>query len=186
MTYVSAAEKAKIIRDELKAKGITPKQVSVRSRPCGYSDSIDIHIKDLTVDMKLVEKIADKQAYQRYDCRGEILEGCNTYVFVGFDYTVVSEHSKKLLDISEQILDTAKAKCSITEGIDIYNDGTTQLVLFPHSDQIMPHVSIMKNYRSVGYGLEARRDAHNKYSLAEAIVLFCFQNKLDICKVGIA
>lgn len=53
-------EKAKEIRKQLKEKGITSKQVSVRSSHAGYSQDIRVSIKDLSVNYELVSNIANK------------------------------------------------------------------------------------------------------------------------------
>lgn len=73
-------EIAKKIREELKEKGISSKQVGVRSSRAGYDGCIDITIKDSDVQYGLIKRIADKYKVIHEDYKGEILEGSNLYI----------------------------------------------------------------------------------------------------------
>ena len=76
--YKSDADKAKEIRQELKEKGITSKQVSVTSK-----SAICVKVKDLSVSIQQVKEIAKKHEDISYcQASGEVLEGCNTFVFI--------------------------------------------------------------------------------------------------------
>lgn len=83
---MSTAETAQI-RQELKNAGYGRNKVSVRHQWCGYSDAIHVTIKDKSIPLEDVKRIAKRQEYYERDERtGEILAGGNTYVFVQYDY----------------------------------------------------------------------------------------------------
>ncbi len=78
-------EKTAAIRAGLKKRGWTSRQVSVRGRPCTYSSSIDVVIKDARVPLKVVERIANEHEHvRRCEFSGDILGGGNTYVSVEY------------------------------------------------------------------------------------------------------
>ena len=86
--YVGVVEQAKIIRNNLKKEmGLNSRKVSVKSAYCGYSTKIDVVIKDLSIDIKKVEKIANEfYSVDRCERTGEILQGGNTYIFCKYDW----------------------------------------------------------------------------------------------------
>lgn len=108
--YLSITDKAKILRKELKEKyNINSKQVSIRSRLCGYSDAIDIEIKDLSIPLTIekITQIANKFESIRYDkYSGEILSGANTYINVRYNATAYNEIAKNFYTLSEKIIDS--------------------------------------------------------------------------------
>jgi hypothetical protein len=74
---------AQEIRQELKKLNITNKQVSVRSD----SSSINLKVKDLTVDIDALKNIGKKHESISYcEYSQEILSGGNTFVFVSYDW----------------------------------------------------------------------------------------------------
>ena len=81
---------AAIIRKQLKALGITSRQVSVRYRSCTISGAVDVVIKDVTVPIARVREIAmAHKSVSRCSVSGEILGGGNTYVDVQVDRDVL-------------------------------------------------------------------------------------------------
>ena len=53
---------------------------------------MNCYIKDLSVDFKIVEKIAHSVEYVRYDPHAqEILSGCNIYVHVQYDWEIMRD-----------------------------------------------------------------------------------------------
>lgn len=56
--WLSAAERAKVIRDRLKAMGIKTRDVSVRARTYSMGSSIDVRIKNADVSYKAVCEVA--------------------------------------------------------------------------------------------------------------------------------
>lgn len=82
----STAERSAHIRAALKAKGITSKDVSVRTDNYSMGSSINIKIKNPNVSKTLVESIANEhESVRRCEYSGEILSGGNRYVFVEYD-----------------------------------------------------------------------------------------------------
>jgi len=103
--YTTVTEQAKKIRKTLKEElGLTSRKVSVKSGYCGYSSKIDVTVKDLLVDIKKVEKIANKfYSVDRCERSGEILQGGNTYVTVLYDWEMEREHEKTKSKVAELI-----------------------------------------------------------------------------------
>jgi hypothetical protein len=91
-------EKTAAIRAELKKRGWNSRQVSVRGRPCTYSSSIDVVIKDARVPLKVVEKIANSyESVRRCEVTGDILMGGNTYVSVDYDSDALKPYVEAVL-----------------------------------------------------------------------------------------
>lgn len=106
-----AASVANEIRKELKAMGYTSKQVSVRTKGAGYSDSIRITIKDVSISDKEIQEIADKYESIRYDdYSGEILSGANLYIFVEYDFYAVENACKPYTERATEIFETTGDK----------------------------------------------------------------------------
>ena len=103
--YMSITDKASEVRKALKEElGLSNRKVSVRGSYCGYSDALDVTVKDLMVDIKKVEKIANKfYDVDRCERSGEILQGGNTYVTVKYDWEVEREHEKKYNTVASMI-----------------------------------------------------------------------------------
>lgn len=98
-------ERSKAIRAALKEKGITSKQVSVRSGYCTYSSYTDITIKDMSVRINDVKRICNAFESVRYDeYSGEILAGGNTYIQVQYDYNTLNEAIEKQLATVKELI----------------------------------------------------------------------------------
>lgn len=84
---------------ELKSKlGYNQRQVSIRYKLAGYSDSLYFTIRDIkNVNINKVEEFANKFKSVDYDEKtGEILAGGNTYVFVKIDYKLEQKERTRL------------------------------------------------------------------------------------------
>lgn len=92
MSYVSAAEAAKLIRSSLKAKGVPARAVSVRSD----HGSINVSVKDENVSLSMVKAIAYEHESISRDSFGDILSGGNRYVFVRLDDDMVKAVEKRV------------------------------------------------------------------------------------------
>ncbi len=93
----TAAEAAKALRTALKAHGIKSTQVSVRSDSYSMGSSITVVVKDLSVDFRLVKKLAEEHSkIRRCEVSGDILGGGNRYVDVGFDETALRAYAANL------------------------------------------------------------------------------------------
>ena len=105
MAYMTIKEKGAAIRAELKKLGYNSRQVSVKTGYCGYSDFAHITIKDLQADFQAVEKACTKFKSIDYDkYSGEILEGCNTYITVNYDNSVLHNAEEKIMPKIEAII----------------------------------------------------------------------------------
>ena len=86
---------AQKIRAELKGLGITNKQVSVRTS----NGSVRVVILDLNINKQaLTDKIRKYESYEVCERSGEILQGGNTFVFVDYDYTILSKWRKEFVE----------------------------------------------------------------------------------------
>lgn len=105
-------ERTQAIRAELKKAGYGAKQVSVRSRYCGYSDATDITVKDINCNIEEIRKICEKFEKIDYDkYSGEILEGANTYISVQWDWKIIHNATEEKVAEAEKIVnDTENGK----------------------------------------------------------------------------
>ncbi len=171
-TYKMSKEMAQEVRAELKALGITNKQVSVTSK----HGNIRCEIKDLTVNKKLVEDIAGKhESIRRCEFTGEILCGGNTFVSVEFDWYAIEEAEKAY---------EAEAKEAETATENKYLREFGRYVLNYSKDGCYgPEVVLLKRPEGwenmTCYCLEnvARYDARNWQGIAYALVIFDNQYK---------
>jgi hypothetical protein len=123
------------IRSELKKNNITSRQVSVTGHYAGYSEAIDVNIKDLTVNIDTVEKIANKHESIRYDqASGEILQGANTYVSVKYDHTARGEAAKRYIPLAERLINKYTKLLSPGSGQTIASKDDKEVIYFPHRD----------------------------------------------------
>ncbi len=89
-TKTSVAIEADKIRANLKASGITSRQVSVKSENYSMGSSIRVVIRDLSIAYGFVESIAKGSEKIDRDDSGEILSGGNRYVSVDIDRDAVN------------------------------------------------------------------------------------------------
>jgi len=102
-------ERTQAIRAELKKAGYGTKQVSVRSRYCGYSDATDITVKDINCNIEEIRKICEKFEKIDYDkYSGEILEGGNTYISVQWDWKVIHNATEDKVAEAEKLVNETK------------------------------------------------------------------------------
>lgn len=100
----SAAEQANEIRAELKKRGWSSREVSVRAKTFRCGSSIDVTIKVGGIRKAAVEAIASRaESIRRCERTGEILSGGNRYVSVEFDWQLSSAATKALLQQVEAL-----------------------------------------------------------------------------------
>jgi hypothetical protein len=112
---------AETIREELKARGINNRRVSVKND----GGSLSIKIKDLSICADMVRDIAEKFERVRYcEGSGEILSGGNFFVFVTYDYKAESaveatpEYQELLAEIVPKVATlTDRAGVSLPSGV---------------------------------------------------------------------
>lgn len=101
---LSNREISKAIQEKLKAAGVPRSAYSISVRSCGYSDSVKIEIKDMTVRIDDVKRVAFQyQSIGRDERTGEILEGGNTYVFIQYSFDALQAAHEKYLALAEEI-----------------------------------------------------------------------------------
>lgn len=97
-------EMSKAIQEKLKAAGIPRAAYSIRVRSCGYSDSVRIDVKDLSISIDDVKRVAFQyQSIDRDERTGEVLEGGNTYVFIQYSFYALQAAHEKYLAQAESI-----------------------------------------------------------------------------------
>lgn len=95
----------KEIAAELKEAGYNSRKVSVSVKDAGWSTKIDITIKDPTVNAHEIEAIVNKrESIDRDERTGEILAGCNTYVFVAYKYGLFDQLANDYLAEAENAM----------------------------------------------------------------------------------
>lgn len=109
--YKTATEMAQEIRAQLKAQGITSRQVSVKSGICGYSDYIHATIKTAKIDINKVEEIVNQYTYIDRDERtGEILAGGNTYTRTQYSDNAFDDVVCDYIEAAEKLIEGMTGK----------------------------------------------------------------------------
>jgi hypothetical protein len=177
----SVKSKAKAIREELKAIGYKPSQVSVRVGGGAYDSSIDVILKDIKISIDWISQITKK--YEKIDyCErsGEILCGGNTYVSVSWDYNTMQKAIDARIEKAKEIyqrgveISLLKYQNSIT----IMENGIHELVYYPKEYKIYSFKR-PENYKDLEcYCPETISSyyANSSYAIAEAMVYF--ENKM--------
>lgn len=98
-------ELSREIVTKLKEAGIARKDFSIRVRDTGYDTAVNIRLKNAAVRISEVTAITVQYKSVRYDeYSGEILAGCNTYVFVDYDSDALNRAARPYLSRAEEIL----------------------------------------------------------------------------------
>ncbi len=82
MNTNTLVEAAKTIRTALKAAGIAPAMVSVKSERFAGGSAIDITIKSDAVNVETVKRVAREHERLHHDGAGNVTAGGNRYVSV--------------------------------------------------------------------------------------------------------
>lgn len=176
-------EMTKAIRSELKAKGITNKQVSVKGSYAGYSEAIAVIIKDLKVNKKTVEEIVKQFHSVDHDERtGEILEGGNTYTRVDFDYDAIKAAREDYRAAAENIINKYDLKYGNMEKIAENEEYTLYYSDYCGEKDIQLCKKVLDENRELSFLQNIqRRYAGDINSIAEALAIFINQYgiKLD-------
>ena len=171
------------IRKLLKANGYNTKDISVRVRGSRYDTSVSITVKDLAINMNDVEKlVSDKFERIRYcEASGEILNGCNTYVNVRYDYETLQQAVAAKLDEAEAVWDMVHETCERNSGMRIATNkatGTSAALMLGNNDALNM-VVVFKDGESCSSFERGKWNAHNAYALAEAFVIFNLHGKFN-------
>lgn len=106
----TATEKAKIIRAELKAQGISNRKVSVRAEYFSMGQAIRVEIKDPAVEIATVKAIAEPhEKIDRCELTGDILAGGNTYLTVEYSPEANEARAEQYVEPTREAFEAAKA-----------------------------------------------------------------------------
>lgn len=170
-------ELGQAIRKALKEHGWNARAISVRVGDAGYSTSVSVKIKDLTINKREVEKIVNAHESIRYDERcGEILEGGNTYVFVEYDWEAMHNAAKAYMEQAQEIIDNNKEACTATKVFE--KDGVE---MYYHFSGIVGHIDnhvTLHGEKFADDWYNQKYAAYSANSLAEALALFDLQGRL--------
>lgn len=152
------------VKNFLKENGIETKKISVSIRESGYADTyISVYLKDINLPIEYISSLL-KTKYDDYtrDVDGEILQGCNTFVHIQFDFeTEIQAH--------EEIKETAKQKIEEIKN----NKGKTILYLSPDESIELNACYFENQIRPVLTGKNVYRILlhENEYNLESAFLL---------------
>jgi hypothetical protein len=172
------------IRNKLKKMGYSSRQINVRGGKC--SSSIDIKIKDLSIDSDYIREIVsafEKIHYDEYS--GDILAGGNIFVRVSYDWRVLHDAAQKKLEYAKKIIEEGKA-LDFGRGKTVIDAGIYEIVYFPKPQYGIAEICLNKkpdDYKTLPcFALDTikRYTAHNEYAISEALVLL--ENKINSLK----
>ena len=149
---------SKEIKKYLKENGINTKNISIKGSNCGYSESYNITIKDINIDIEKVRKLVQKlESYERDERTGEILEGGNTYIFVNYDYNTLKLANEKYNNIVLDIINK-KLKQHCQTDIDAWNNGNGAVriseSIIIYKDGSTYEVRESKSYKTLRTGID--------------------------------
>lgn len=114
---------SKEIKKYLKENGIDTKNINVKCFNGGYSESYNITIKDININIEKVRELVKTfESYERDERTGEILEGGNIYIFVNYDYNTLKLANEKYNAVVLNVIDK-KLKEQCKQDIDAWNNG---------------------------------------------------------------
>ena len=149
---------SKEIKKYLKENGIDTKNISVKGSTCGYSESYEITIKDININIEKVRELLKTfESYETDERTGEILEGGNTYIFVNYDYNTLKLANEKYNDIVLDIINK-KLKEHCKQDIDAWNNGdgvlkiSNNIIIFRDGNTY--EVRESKSYKTLRTGID--------------------------------
>lgn len=173
---LSNKELSKAIQNDLKAAGVKKSAYSIRVKNAGYSTSITIELKDISIRLEKVEKIANRRESIRYDeyCQ-EILEGGNTFVNVRYDYDALNAARAPFMERARELTEKPPAKYN---GVTIMEKGQKRLVFMYDGPGHVQNSLIVfdEKGRSMEYG---RYSAYNEYVISEGMAIFSATGRLN-------
>lgn len=174
--YLSNKDLSKAIQNDLKAAGVPRAAYSIRVKNAGYSTSITIEVKDLSIRLEKVEKIANRRESIRYDeyCQ-EILEGGNTFVSVRYDYDALDAARAPFMEKAKELTNSPPAKYS---GVTIMeNKGKRLVFMYDGPGHVQNSLIVFDDKgRSMDYG---RYSAYNENVIAEGMAIFTATGRLN-------
>ncbi|HFR4576660.1 TPA: hypothetical protein ACHWJ6_001003 [Streptococcus suis] len=154
---------AKDVKQDLKEMlNIKASQTSVKVTKAGYADTyIDVKIKDINIGLNEVKECLSHFESVARDCaNGEILQGCNTFVMVAYDY-----------ETYEKVVDSKMDE--VAEIMNNYNDDSYNGIIIKEKDNCKMFACKAANRISIHQGTErAGQFTFDEYALAEALIAF--------------
>lgn len=148
---------SKEIKKYLKENGIDTKNISVKGSNCGYSESYNITIKDITVDIEKVRELVKTfESYERDERTGEILEGGNTYIFINYDYNTLKLANEKYNGVVLNVINKNLNKHCMQD-IEAWNNGdgvvrlSDNIIIFRNGNTY--EVRESKSYKTLRVGI---------------------------------
>lgn len=169
---MTTKELATTIRGELKAAGYSSKEVSVKAGAARYDTRIDITIKNAAIPMTTIEGVAKK--YEKIDrCQysGEILAGCNTYIFISHDYDVMQAEYAKRQHMADAIYSIIVPAIKPSGGKAIHDDHGHTL-WFMKGDPDRGYLDSVVIFDGEKFNNRERMILHTPHYLARAIAKF--------------
>lgn len=143
-------EAGAVVRKALKDAGIAARDCSVTVRDSGYNTAVRVKVKNPRVKLEDVRNVVNQfEEIDRDERTGEILSGCNVYMFVEYADGIFDELGAEYMDEAREIirrtLDPQRVDCTVAKrGADYlttFNDGR-QLGLHQGTDganEYRPH-----------------------------------------------
>lgn len=158
------------IRNELKEAGYKARAISVTKD----GSATYIRIKDATINIDDVKKIADKhKLVHRCEYSGEILSGGNHFVFVDYDRKVLNEAAKVAMPKAEEIFANKKDQLILkTDAVIIsyYVERNRPVVSFRTDDDSEQYSAYSANEIAKALiMIEAKLTAENKGKLVSPV-----------------
>ena len=163
------------IRQDLKNAGIAKSAYGISVKYAGYETAVHITIKDLSVSRKKVNNIVSKYKDIDYDACGEILAGGNTYVFVDYDYEILSKAQDGYLEIAKSLIARGNEVCGST----VMQKGNKRLVLFYYANE--PQYSKLQIFddEKVNQDSDEFTWADTIYGIARGLAMFNASGSLN-------
>lgn len=124
-------------KDLLAKNGFKKRDFSCRVEYGVYNRSLNVTVKNLSVDIAKVEMILkDEFQEKRTDEKGELYEGGHDFVFVSFDFDLLEEYRKNVNDLALRMFDS-EGLVYFDDSVEIYNDNYKVLSIYKNGEQIM-------------------------------------------------
>lgn len=174
----------KSIRTLLKENGYSNRLISVRVQPAGYSTSIRVTIKDLSIPIdKILTLVTPFKSIAYCEVTQEVLEGGNTYLNVDYDYDILMDKQEELLPKAQKLWQYVLA-FSTHSVIKIAETTDHNIHVIPPVHTGEPFGMIMLTYKEANkYDKDRRRSCYGPEGLAEFLATFASQfttNYVDV------
>lgn len=156
---------ARQIKTFLKEAGFETKGIRVRVEHMGYSDTyIKVKLFDLNLPLRKIQEILKEQYedIRRYH-DGEILQGCNSFVMVTYDWETQHQEIEAKMEEAQELLDSlSQYNCHEGQGEIFKEDEEKVIYIYP----VDKRMTVRRNgeIRSIWY------DVSDSYKMAKFLV----------------